>query len=135
MKVIIDCNIWISFLLGRQTVLMQKILKDSSLDIYVCHELLTEIKDVACREKIRKYINVSDIADLLNLLRDFCIYADIRQTAKSPVRDAKDLYLLSLADTVGADYIVSGDKDLLVLECHGHTKMIKLTDFKLLRGL
>lgn len=61
MKVIIDCNIWISFLLGRQTFLMRKILTNPMLDIFVCHELLTEIKDVACREKIRKYIDISDI--------------------------------------------------------------------------
>lgn len=66
MKVIIDCNIWISFLLGRQTFLMRKILTNQMLDIFVCHELLTEIKDVASREKIRKYIDISDI-----LIREF----------------------------------------------------------------
>lgn len=135
MKVIIDCNIWISFLLGHQTALMQRILTDPALDIFICHKLLAEIKEVSSREKIRKYIAVSDITDLLHLLRDFCIYADIQKVANSPIRDAKDLYLLSLAESVGADYIVSGDKDLLVLKSHGQTKMIKLADFKLLRGL
>lgn len=71
----------------------------------------------------------------LNLIHEFCIYAEIQHVAASQIRDAKDLYLLSLSETVGADYIVSGDKDLLVLERHGQTKMIKLMDFKLLCGL
>ena len=36
MKVIIDCNIWISFLLGRQTFLMRKILTNPMLEsLYV----------------------------------------------------------------------------------------------------
>jgi len=135
MKIIIDCNIWISFLLGHQTALMRKILTDPAVDIFVCRELLAEIRDVAGREKIRRYTDASEVADLLNLIHSFCLCTDVRQTATSPVRDSKDLYLLSLAETVGADYLVSGDKDLLVLESHGQTQMIKLLDFKLLHGL
>ena len=122
-------------MLGHQTSFMQKILTDPTIDIFVCHELMTEIKDVAGREKIRRYVKAVDVADLLHLIRDFCIYADIRQVAASPVRDAKDLYLLSLAENVEADYLISGDKDLIVLESHGQTKMMTLADFKLLRGL
>jgi len=135
MKVILDCNIWISFLLGYQTSLMQRVLTDSTIDIFVCSELLAEIKDVAGREKIRRYIVASDVEDLLHLIRDFCVHVNIRHVATSSIRDAKDLYLLSLSETVDADYLVSGDKDLLVLKSHRHTKMITLADFKLLRGL
>lgn len=45
------------------------------------------------------------------------------------LRDKKDLYLLSLADTIKANYIVTGDKDLLVLEKHNHTKIVTITEF------
>ena len=52
-------------------------------------------------------------------------------SAQDPlVRDPKDLYLLSLADTIGADYIISGDADLTDLGQHNQTKIIKLADFK-----
>jgi predicted nucleic acid-binding protein len=37
--------------------------------------------------------------------------------------------LLSLADTVQADYIVTGDKDLLVLQVHNQTKIVTYNDF------
>ena len=37
--------------------------------------------------------------------------------------------LLSLADTIKANYIVTGDKDLLVLEKHNRTKIVTITEF------
>jgi hypothetical protein len=46
------------------------------------------------------------------------------------VRDPKDLYLLALAETIGADYIVSGDADLTDLGQHKQTRVVKLADFK-----
>ena len=54
MKVIIDTNLWISFLLGHQTQLVRRILTDLRFDVYVCDSLLDEICDVARRDKIRK---------------------------------------------------------------------------------
>ena len=50
------------------------------------------------------------------------------------IRDPKDLYLLSLAEIIDADYIVSGDKDLTDLNQHFKTRIIKLVDFKLMMG-
>ena len=41
-----------------------------------------------------------------------------------------DLYLLSLAETIGADYIVSGDADLTKLVQYNQTRIMKLADFK-----
>ena len=45
------------------------------------------------------------------------------------MRDVKDLYLLSLADTIPADYIISGDKDLLVLGKHNETRILDYNSF------
>ncbi len=39
------------------------------------------------------------------------------------VRDANDQYLLALARTCSADYIISGDKDLLDLGAYGRTQV------------
>ena len=56
MKVIIDTNLWISFLIGHQTQLVRRMLTDLRFDVYVCDRLINEIRDVANRDKIRKYI-------------------------------------------------------------------------------
>lgn len=99
MRIIIDTNLWISFMLGRKIATMRTLLTHPSLEIYVCRKLLTE--------------NMSSS----------------KQKSKSELRDKKDLYLLSLADTIKANYIVTGDKDLLVLEKHNRTKIVTITEF------
>ncbi len=130
MKLILDCNIWISFLIGHQAPFVQKILTDRRFDVYVCDQLLDEIYDVANRDKIRKYVSKEDFQDFFHIIHAFCLKATIDIEAHSAIRDPKDLYLLSFAESIHADYIVSGDADLIVLENHKQTKIIRLTDFK-----
>ncbi len=129
MKIIIDTNLWISFMLGRKVTTMRTLLTYPTLEIYVCRELLDEFYDVSSREKIRKYIRPEDLDDTLKLIHLYGKYVVIRTQSKSKIRDEKDLYLLSLANTINANYIVTGDKDLLVLEKHNHTKIITITEF------
>ena len=134
MKVILDCNIWISFLLSRQDCLLRRMLMDTRFDIYICDELLAEIVNVARRDKIRKRVSEAELQQLLKIIDAFCEKTTIDHIAESIIRDPKDLYLLSLAETIDADYIVSGDKDLTDLNQHLRTRIIKLADFKLRMG-
>ena len=65
------------------------------------------------------------------IINAFCQFAIISTEAPATaIRDPKDLYLLSLAETIGADYIVSGDADLTDLGQYNQTKIMKLADFK-----
>ena len=131
MKVIIDTNLWISFLIGHQTQLVRRMLIDMRFDVYVCARLIEEVIGVATRDKIRKYVTQADIDDLLAIINAFCQFAIIRiEAPATAIRDPKDLYLLSLAETIGADYIVSGDADLTDLAKYNQTSIIKLADFK-----
>lgn len=129
MNIIIDTNLWISFLIGKRTSILKALLSNPHLTIYICDNLLEEFNDVASRDKIRKYISEGDIIETLKLMEIYCKHIDIQKKAISPVRDAKDLYLLSLADTIPADYIITGDKDLLVLHTHNRTKIVTYTEF------
>ena len=108
---------------------MKKLFSDKKLEIYVCKELVDELETVASRPKLEKYISHKDIVATLEIIDAFCINVKIRTQAKSPIRDIKDLYLLSLADTIPADYILTGDKDLLVLRTHNQTKILTYSDF------
>lgn len=131
MKVIIDTNLWISFLIGHQTQLVRRMLTDLRYEVYVCSRLIEEIRDVASRDKIRSRVSPSDVDDLLKIINAFCQFANIHTEApSSAIRDPKDLYLLSLAETIGADYIVSGDADLTDLGQYQNTRIVKLADFK-----
>ena len=44
-------------------------------------------------------------------------------------RDKEDNFLLALAKDGKADYLITGDKDLLVIESFGKTKITNVTDF------
>lgn len=130
MKIILDCNIWISFLIGHQANLVQRILTDMRFDVYACDELFEEIHNVSSRDKIRTRISDEELDDFFRIIYAFCHIVKIEQQTQSDIRDPKDLYLLSLAEKIEADCIVSGDADLLDLQQHKQTKMLKLSDFK-----
>ena len=57
-------------------------------------------------------------------------FVEITVLTHSAVRDPKDLYLLSLAETIKADYLVSGDADLIILEQHKSTQVVRLSEFQ-----
>ena len=129
MKIIVDTNIWISFTIGKKLSTLKTLLNSKQVEIYVCEELIGEYKAVVQRPKLKKYIGEKDILDTLELMSLYCFCVDIEKQAESPIRDIKDLYLLSLADTIPADYIVSGDKDLLVLGKHNETRILDYNSF------
>jgi putative PIN family toxin of toxin-antitoxin system len=130
-KVIIDTNLWISSLLGHQVQFVRRVLTDMRFEVYVCARLIEEIRDVASRDKICKHLGSNDLDDLLAILNAFCQFVVIEsEVSPTAVRDPKDLYLLALADTIGADYIVSGDADLTDLGEYHQARIIKLADFK-----
>lgn len=130
MKIILDCNIWISFLIGHRVNLVRQILTDVRFDVYVCSQLMDEIKNVAQREKIRKYVSENDVEELCRIIFAFCKPVAIDGYANVFVRDPKDLYLLSLAESIDADYIVSGDYDILDIKSYNKTSMITLSEFR-----
>ena len=130
MKIILDCNIWISLLIGHQAQLVRQILTDVRFDVYACEELLEEIHDVCSREKIRTRVTDEEMDDFFRIIYAFSHMAKIEQKAQSEIRDPKDLYLLSLAESIEADSIITGDADLLDLKQHKQTQMIKLADFR-----
>jgi len=72
MKVILDTNLWVSFLIGHQTQLVRRMLTDLCFDVYVCSRLIEEIRDVVSRDKIRKRVNPSDVENLFAIINAFC---------------------------------------------------------------
>ena len=44
-------------------------------------------------------------------------------------RDPKDNFLLALAHDGKADYLLTGDNDLLVMKKFGRTKIVKISEF------
>ncbi|GHT35160.1 hypothetical protein AGMMS49574_23970 [Bacteroidia bacterium] len=116
-------------LIGKKLSELRLLCNDESLSVYICQELVDEFKKIAFSTKIRKYATEQHITDTLQLMEVSCLYESIKTQAVSDIRDDKDLYLLSLADTIHADYILTGDKDLLVLRHHNNTQIVTFSEF------
>lgn len=111
-KVIFDTNVWISFLIGKRLAKVTQYISDGSITIIITAQLLTEIKTVTSREKLKKYFPEESVIELLELLGTIAKNVKIKPTHFLN-RDPKDNFLLDLIDFSKADYLVTGDKDLL----------------------
>ncbi len=129
-RIIIDTNLWISLLIGKRLSELRFLCNNDSIAVYFCEELKREFIQVASRGKIEKYVTKEHIMRTLELMEASCTLGVVKHTAvSSTLRDAKDLYLLALAEAVQADYILTGDKDLLVLQHHRQTKIVTFAAF------
>jgi len=70
---------------------------------------------------------------LLNCFDQFGVLIKVKSAVKI-CRDEKDNFLLNLSIDSKADYLISGDNDLLVLKQIEKTKIITFTDFIQLIG-
>ena len=127
MKVLFDTNLWISFMIGRRLSSLADVLNRRDVEVYVSEQLLDEIRIVIDRPKFSKLISQETRYYFFEMVYDVCLFTDITVEAVSPIRDIKDLYLLSMAESVPVDYIVSGDKDLTDLQQHNGIPIIKYT--------
>ena len=102
----------------------------------VSDALLSELRDVAFRPKFLGKIGFQAIVNLFELIHAKCKVINGYSDAESAIRDIKDLYLLSMAESIPADYLVTGDKDLLVLKNHQNTLIITFAEFiSMVQGL
>jgi putative PIN family toxin of toxin-antitoxin system len=119
--VVLDTNIWISGLLLPKSkagnILLQW--KASKIDILTSQPILDEIRKVLLYPKIQKRIQWDEIkvdqyVSLLQFLTDFIsIDADFPQVIVECDKD--DSIILNTFLASKADFLVTGDNDLLVL--------------------
>ncbi len=111
-KVIFDTNAWISFLIGKSLAKIKQYISNSSISIITTQQLLIEIKTVTSRDKLKKYFPKESVEELIELLDTIAEKFEIEPTHFIS-RDPKDNFLLDLIHFSKADYLVTGDKDLL----------------------
>ena len=128
-KVIFDTNVWISFLIGKRLRKLKRHIVDGSIVIITTEQLLTEIQMVTKREKLKKYFPQDSVNELLELLDAIAERVEVKPTHFIN-RDPKDNFLLDLIDSSKADYLVTGDKDLLMHNPFKTTKILTPVEFE-----
>ncbi|WZF90594.1 putative toxin-antitoxin system toxin component, PIN family [Marinobacter metalliresistant] len=96
--------------------------RSGAIDVYLSEYILDEIRRVLPRLRSRHGMSEAEIDDLVDILG---LLAEILEPAALPpesVRDIKDTPVLGTLirgmQTHSVDYLITGDKDLLVLKEH-----------------
>jgi putative PIN family toxin of toxin-antitoxin system len=123
-RVVFDSNVLLSALLFERSTPGQAVLR--ALDewtVLISQELIVELQRALNRSKFDRYLDPGDRELFLELL---ILQGELIavSTSVQQCRDPKDDHLLSLALDGNADYLITGDRDLLVLKRFGRTEII-----------
>jgi uncharacterized protein len=129
MKVVIDTNIWISFLFGKILSKLVPSLINNNIEIFTSNEQIDEIIKVITKPKISKHIAKSDFNRLIHFIKNKSNFVTIENNLNI-CRDPKDNFLLEIASMCDSDYLITGDKDLLSLSSFQNTRIITYQEFE-----
>jgi putative PIN family toxin of toxin-antitoxin system len=126
-RLVVDTNVWISFLIGKTLTGLGELLVDNRIVLLQCDELFSEMLEVLERPKFRQYFSPDDIRELVELINLRAEWVDVVPGTQL-CRDPKDDFLLDLCLLGMADFLVTGDEDLLVLGQIGTTSIVHYRD-------
>ncbi len=128
-RLVIDTNIWIGFLIGKTLSGLSEALINDKIRVLFSEELFEELVEVLQRPKFKKYFSQHDISELISLIHLKTELIEIRERF-DVCRDPKDNFLLELCVSGNADYLLTGDDDLLVLNPFRDVKIISYRNFR-----
>jgi len=127
-KIVIDTNVWISFCIGSTLSQLKDAIIQDKVTLCFSRELFHEIFEVINRPKIQKFINPYKFQQVMTLLEKRVNFQ--YELEKIDVcRDPKDNFLLELSISSNANYLITGDIDLLELNPFRNTQIIASAEF------
>jgi len=134
MKVVLDCNIIISFLInpGENIKKIKDAWQNNIFKLLISDEIITEVKEVLIRLEKLKFFNSHESMTLLKLLLKNSTFIKTISTVEE-CDDKKDNRYLSCANDGKANYLVTGDEHHLIpMRKYKYTKIISPSDFCLI---
>jgi putative PIN family toxin of toxin-antitoxin system len=130
-RLVVDTNILISALLSGTSLPAHLIVlwREGRFELLTSAEQLDELMRVTRYQKIRERLAPALAGRLINEIRDLAVLlTELSAVTASP--DPNDNYLLAMAASGSADFLVTGDKhDLLALGLFEGTKITTVRDF------
>ncbi|RZL31255.1 MAG: putative toxin-antitoxin system toxin component, PIN family [Pedobacter sp.] len=127
-RIVLDTNLWISFLISKDFSKLDEILFSKKAVLVFSQELLDEFLEVVSRPKIRKYFRQDDLENLLETIDEYAEFIVVEKIIDT-CRDKKDNFLLGLCVDGKVDFLLTGDKDLLILNPFEKTTITTLSNF------
>src|SRR5690606_21941132 len=100
---------------------LESLLTREDTRILFSSELVDELKATIAKPKLQKYFSANALEEMLDIFDPYIDFIDVKSKIKI-CRDPNDDFILSLAKDGKADYILTGDKDLLEIKDLSKTK-------------
>ena len=128
LTVIIDTNLWISFIISKKYKLLDNFLFSGNIRLLFSKELIDEIQRTILKPKLKIYFQDNALEKMLTAFEPFIDLIEVKSKIEK-CRDPQDNFLLSLAKDGNADFLITGDKDLLDLRKLGKTEIVTIANF------
>jgi putative PIN family toxin of toxin-antitoxin system len=128
LKLIIDTNLWVSFIISKKQHSIDPLLYSEGARLLFSKELIAEINQTIKKPKLKKYFGTNALEEMLFAFDPFIDFIEVKSVV-TLCRDAKDNFLLALAKDGEANYLLTGDKDLLDLKSFGKTRISTISEF------
>ncbi len=131
MRVVFDTNVFIAaFDSDGICARLVRRARRREFELFICQIVLHEFSS---KLKVKIHCTTKEIEQACILVSEAAIAVLDGGALQTPVcRDLDDDLILACAETAGADFLVTGDKDLLVLEKYGRFKIMSPREFELL---
>ena len=128
MKIVIGTNVFVSsfFWGGHPREVFERVINGFD-ELYITDEILKEIMSVMSGNKFD--VNKNEIEDYIRIIEKYSKNIVSRNIPESISRDKSDDKILQCGLDGNVDYIITGDKDLLVLKEHKTIKIINPKDY------
>ena len=128
MRVVFDTNVFISAFAteGVCSVLLKRA-RLKEFELFVCSVVINEVKSVL-KQKFK--VEEEIIREVVELIKESSEPVSIVEKVEGVCRDGDDDLILSCAVSACADYLVSGDKDLLEVKKYENIKIVSPKDFE-----
>jgi putative PIN family toxin of toxin-antitoxin system len=127
-RIVLDTNLWISFLITKDLSKLDNRIFTGETILIFSQELLHEFITVVSRLKFKKYFSQEEIIEILDIIDQQAIFVEVTSEIKK-CRDEKDNFLLSLAVDGNADFLITGDQDLLELKAIEKTQIVTINQY------
>ena len=127
--IVLDTNILVSAVLSKTGKARHALDKAQNIGtVLMSSAVLSEVEEVLFRPKFDRYVTQFERRFFLSNFLKMVEFVAVREVIQI-CRDPKDDKILALALSGKAEYIVTGDRDLLVLKCFQEIKIVTIEQF------
>lgn len=130
LKLVIDTNFWISFIISNRFAELDSLLFQRKARLLFSAALVDEISLTITKPKLKRFFTGTTLQQMLHAFDEYIDFVEVKSVV-NVCRDANDDFLLALAKDGKADYLITGDNDLLSLRKFGKVEILSMAQFKL----